>query len=96
MAEMQTEGDWHWRNSMKTVRFFGLDSRVALFLLVFIIHMRTWTFGLFVFVCLLFWFLERKGLTFDSAFRSARTWILGSNRPAWLWIRRRRMVDYGR
>jgi len=95
MADIETSGDWHWRNSMKPVKFFGLDARVAFFVLIFIIHMRLWTFGLFCFVAFVFWLLERKGLTFDAALRSFRTWILGSKRPAWLWIRRRKMVDYG-
>ncbi|MBU6235867.1 MAG: IcmT/TraK family protein [Alphaproteobacteria bacterium] len=95
MAEIETEGDWHWRNSMKPVRFFALDARVALFALLFIIHMRPWTLGLFCLVCILFWILERKGLTFDAAIRSFRTWLLGRERPGYLWIRRRRLHDYG-
>jgi hypothetical protein len=46
-------------------------------------------------VAIIFMLLERKGLTFDAAIRSGRTWIIGANRPGWLWLRRRRMVDYG-
>ena len=95
MANMETSGDWHWRNSMKPVRFFALDARVAIFFMVFLVHMRPWTLGLFVAVCILFWILERKGLSFDAAVRSFRTWILGASRPGLLWHRRRRMVDYG-
>lgn len=95
MADIETQGDWHWRNSMKPVRFFALDARVAFFLLLFILHMRPWTLGLFFVVCFFFWLLERKGLTFDAAIRSFRTWIIGRERPGWVWIRRRRMVDYG-
>jgi intracellular multiplication protein IcmT len=95
MTDIETSGDWHWRNSMKPVRFFALDARVSFFLLLFLLHMRPWTFGLFWVVCFLFWFLERKGLTFDASMRSFRTWIIGRNRPGWLWIRRRRMIDYG-
>ncbi len=95
MPDIQTEGDWHWRNSMKPVRFFAMDARVALFFLIFLMHMRTWTLLLFVAMCLLFWLLERKGLTFDAAVRSTRTWILGTKRPGLLWHRRRRMIDYG-
>ncbi|MCB1538716.1 MAG: type IV secretion protein IcmT [Rhodospirillales bacterium] len=80
---------------MKPVRFFGLDARVALFFMVFLMHMRIWTLALFAIMCILFWILERKGLTFDAAMRSLRTWILGPNRPGLLWHRRRRMIDYG-
>lgn len=95
MAEIETQGDWHWRNSMKPVRFFGLDARVAIFFLFFILHMRAWTLGMFIGVSILFWLLERRGLTFDAALRSFRTWILGSKRPGLLWHRKRRLVDYG-
>lgn len=95
MADIETQGDWHWRNSMKPVRFFALDARVAIFLMVFILHMRVWTFSLFWIVALLFWLLERKGLTFDASMRSFRTWLLGVKRPGLLWHRKRRMIDYG-
>lgn len=95
MAEIETSGDWHWRNSMKPVKFFALDARVALFFLIFLVHMRVWTLGLFFFVAFIFLLLERRGLTFDAAIRSARTWIIGPKRPGWLWMRRRKMVDYG-
>ena len=95
MADIETSGDWHWRNSMKPVRFFALDARVALFFLFFILHMRIWTIVLFLAICALFWMLERKGLTFNAAILSVRTWILGTTRPGWIWIRRRKWRDLG-
>lgn len=95
MADIETSGDWHWRNSMKAVRFFGLDARVALFFMLFIIHMRPWTLITFFVMSILFWILERKGLGFDAAMRSFRTWIIGANRPGLLWFRRRKLIDYG-
>lgn len=95
MAEIETQGDWHWRNSMKPVRFFALDARVAFFFMVFLVHMRPWTLTLFLLMCILFWLLERKGLTFDASVRSFRTWILGTKRPGLIWHRKRRLNDYG-
>ncbi len=95
MADYETQMDYHWRNSMKPARFFMLDARVAIFLMLFIIHMRMWTFLTFIAVCLLFWFLERRGLSFQAAIRSFRTWLLGKRRPAWLWTRKRKFHDYG-
>lgn len=95
MADVETQADWHWRNSMKPIRFFALDARVAAFFMLFLLHMRLWTFGLFITVSLLFWYLERRGLVFAAAFRTLRTWVLGTNRPAWLWIRKRKFHDYG-
>jgi intracellular multiplication protein IcmT len=95
MADVEIEADWHWRNSMKPVRVLFLDARVGILFIVFLLHMRLWTFFTFIAVCLFFWYLERRGLVFAAAFRTFRTWILGSKRPAWLWIRKRKFHDYG-
>lgn len=95
MADVEIESDWHWRNSMKPVRFFFLDARVAIFFMIFLLHMRIWTFMTFLVVSAFFWYLERRGLVFAAAFRTFRTWILGAKRPAWLWIRKRKFHDYG-
>ena len=94
-VDYETEMDYHWRNTMKPVRFFMLDARVAIFFMLFIFHMRIWTFATFVVVGLFFWFLEKRGLMFTAAMRTFRTWILGRRRPAWLWIRKRKYHDYG-
>jgi intracellular multiplication protein IcmT len=93
--EIETEYDWHWRNSMRPTRFFAMDARAASTLFLFLVHMRTWTLILCVSVMIVFWMLERKGLTFDAAMRTARCWLLGQNRPAWLWFRKRGLIDYG-
>lgn len=95
MANIETIGDWHWRNSMRPVRFFVLDARAAIAFMLFLMHMRLWTLGVAIIVMVLFWLLERKGLTFDAAMRSLRCWFIGNNRPALLWMRRSRMIDYG-
>ncbi len=95
-SDIETVGDWHWRNSMRPARFFAVDARASAFLFLFLIHMRLWTFCAACFVMFLFWLLERKGLTFDSALRALRSWVLGTKRPAWLWIRKRKLTDYGR
>jgi intracellular multiplication protein IcmT len=93
--DYETEMDYHWRNTMKPVRFFMLDARVAIFLMLFILHMRLWTIGLFLVVSLFFGMLEKRGLVFSAAMRTFRTWLLGKRRPAWLWLRKRKFHDYG-
>jgi len=95
MVTIETEGDWHWRNSMRPVRFFMMDARAAIAFFLFLMHMRVWTLVTAVVVMTIFWILERKGLTFDAAMRALRSWFLGGNRPALLWTRKRRMIDYG-
>jgi len=86
---------WHWRNTMKPARFFQFDARAGFFVIVLLVHARLWTLGLMIAVLFIFWILERKGLSFASALRSIRVWLLGPNRPAWIYTRRRKMIDTG-
>lgn len=86
---------WHWRNTMKPVRFFQFDARSALFVLLVLVHARLWTFGLLIAVLMIFWLLERKGLSFMAAIRSIRSWVVGPYRPAWVASRRRKLLDTG-
>lgn len=98
----QTEEDvarekrnWHWRNSMRPARFFGMDARAAIPFLILIVYARPITIFLaFVFTAL-FKHLERKGLTFPAALRAFRSWLVGQARPGLIGVRRRKMIDYG-
>lgn len=89
------QANWHWRNTMRTVRFFNLDARASLPFLVLLVYARPITIGLCVIVTIVFRFLEIKGMTFPSALRSLRVWLIGNERPAWISFRHRRMRDYG-
>ncbi|MFA5593029.1 MAG: IcmT/TraK family protein [Micavibrio sp.] len=87
--------NWHWRNSMRPVRFFALDARAALPFFVTLFYFRPVTIFLTVVFTTIFVILERRGLSFDAALRSFRSWFLGQKRPGWITYRRKRMVDYG-
>lgn len=87
--------DVHWRNTQKPVRFFILDARAFLAIVLFLVHARPWTFVLAIVVMAMFWFLERRGLTFASSLRAFRSWFLGRKRPANHRRAQRRWVDYG-
>lgn len=87
--------NWHWRNTMRPVRFFGLDARAAWPFAVLLVYFRPISLFLTIVITIVFVQLERKGLSFDSALRAFRSWLLGQRRPAWLSLRRRRMIDYG-
>ena len=87
--------DIHWRHTQRPVRFFGLDARSAISLCLVLLHMRVWTLELAIAVMMLFWFLERRGLTFSASLRAFRRWILGENRPANHRRIRRYWIDYG-
>jgi intracellular multiplication protein IcmT len=91
MAEVDT----HWRNSGKPIRFFIVDARAFTATFFFLIHARPWTFGLALFVMIVFWFMERRGLSFRAALRAFRSWFLGIRRPATSRRQIRRWIDYG-
>ena len=87
--------DLHWRNTQKPARFFALDARAFTAIFLFLVHARLWTFLFAIFVMIVFWILERRGLTFESALRAMRAWFLGRRRPATVGTRRRYWVDFG-
>ncbi len=87
--------DIHWRNTQKPARFFALDARAFIAIVLFLLHARLWTFILALSVMLLFWILERRGLTFEASLRAFRCWTLGRNRPANQRRAFRRWIDYG-
>ena len=93
--QIETVGDYHWRNAMRPARFFGVDARASGSLFFLLLHMRLWTLGIVIFTMVLFYMLERKGLTFNAALRSFRSWLFGKKRPALLWVRRTQIKDYG-
>ncbi|MER2519571.1 MAG: IcmT/TraK family protein [Bdellovibrionales bacterium] len=86
--------DNHWRNTQLPIRFFALDARAAAIILLFILHVRIWTLALCILAMLAFWGLERRGLTFASALRSLRCWLLGRDRPALRQRVFRHWIDY--
>ncbi len=87
--------NWHWRNTMRPVRFFNLDARAGLPVFILILYARPITLAITIVIIGLFWFVERKGLTFPSALRALRVWIIGYDRPSWISLRHRRLKDFG-
>ena len=92
---LEEKANWHWRNTMRPVRFFGLDARAAIPYMVLLVFARPITIFLTLCSTVLFIMLEKRGLSFDSAMRAFRSWLVGQKRPGWLTIRRRRFVDFG-
>lgn len=84
-----------WRDTMRPARFFGVDARATLPMLVLIMNMNANTLMFALFGVAIFTFLERKGLTVPAALRTVRCWIAGPVRPAVPWWLSRRYVDYG-
>lgn len=87
--------NWHWRNSMRPVRFFAFDARCAIAWFIWLFHVRWSTTALALALTFIFWFMERRGLTFDASLRAFRSWLLGQRRPGWVTYNRKRMIDFG-
>lgn len=80
---------------MKPARFFMLDARAAWPVLVMLLHMRIYTILFALFVMLVFYILEQRGLSFFSALRAFRVWIVTKKRPNYRPSDLTRMVDFG-
>jgi intracellular multiplication protein IcmT len=91
----QEKRNWHWRNSMRPARFFGLDARAAIPFFILLFYFRPITLFFTFLITAVFSFLERRGLTFPSALRAFRSWLLGQSRKGWYWMRKRKMLDFG-
>lgn len=94
IENLQEQINWHWRNTMRPVRFFAFDARAALPLPVLFFYMRPSTLALTFLTLLFFRFLERKGLTVPAAMRTFRSWLVGRERPAWISAQRKRFTTF--
>lgn len=93
---IQERALWHWRDSMRVVRFFGFDARMVILVPLVLLRpfsLTTWVlvFGLMA----AFYMMERYGLTFPAALRAFRLWLLGSERPGLLPHQYRKSRDFG-
>lgn len=87
--------NWHWRNSMRTVRFISFDARAAWPLPLLLIYARWSTLIITIVNLMIFQHLEKKGLSFPAAMRNLRAWIIGKDRPGWVGAYTKKFVDYG-
>ena len=95
LTNLTEKVNWHWRNSMRPVRFFAFDARAALPLPILLIYPRTSTIILTVLTLIVFRYLENKGLTVPAALRNFRSWVVGKNRPGWRTVHKKKFIDYG-
>ncbi|MDB5478714.1 MAG: putative acetyltransferase [Alphaproteobacteria bacterium] len=85
----------HWRNTARPVRFFTVDYRAGIFVAIFLLHIRLWTFILLLAAMIILFLLERRGLTLPLAMRRIRVWFIGPIRPALGKIHHRDFRDSG-
>ncbi len=76
----------YWRDSARSPRFFFVDALAALPMVVFLLHVRKWTFILALLVTIFFGILERFNFTFPVFVRWARSTFAGPikvAKPTW-------------
>lgn len=77
--------DTHWRDSAYIARFFFVDARAAFPLLLFLLHIRWWTFIVAVSVTLFFSLIEKYGLSLVVFGRWFRNFLAGPHKSADPW-----------
>lgn len=77
-----------WRDSGRSARFFFVDYRAAFPLLLFLLHIKLWTFILALLAVLCLYGLERYGYTVPVFLCLVRTWFSGPKKYARPWWRR--------
>ena len=94
ITQAQEQLNWHWRNSMLPIRFFNLDARAVLPFCALIFYARLVTLFVAVVITMVFWAVEKMGLTLPSALRKFRALLVGDCRPALRLTKRRRFIEY--
>ena len=95
LENLEAKMNWHWRDSMRVIRFAGWDARVAFLIPVWLLYLRWSTIILSFMVFYIFKFMENKGLNFPSAIRALRSWLIGRARPGITGVAVHKFVDYG-
>lgn len=84
----------YWRDTFRNPRFFVMDGRIAILILIFILHITLWTFLLVAVTAGVLWHFERKGVGPDDILRFIRAGIVGRRRTARGLAAERSAVDY--
>jgi len=77
----------HWRDSARNPRFFMVDAMAALPLLIFLLHIRYWTFFLAIGTMIFFGILEKFKFRMPVFLRLIRSFLAGKRRVAYPWWR---------
>lgn len=82
---MKASAEAHWRDSARSVRFFIWDGQAAFPMLIFLMHIRIWTFVVAVVTMMFFTILNRYGFSPIVFLRWLRNVIAGQRKMAIAW-----------
>ena len=74
----------HWRDSGRQPKFWIVDARASLFVLLVVLHLRFWTVGLAIVVFLFLALLEYYKLPLGVFIRLVRTKLTGKRKVIFL------------
>lgn len=80
----------NWRDSARTARFFMIDAKSAFPLLIFLVHIKFWTFYLALGITVFFGIIEHYGLSALVVWRLVRCFFAGPVILAKPWWREER------
>jgi intracellular multiplication protein IcmT len=83
MARITPEASW--RDSARLTRFFIIDYRAAFPFLLFLLHIRWWTFLIALVTVIFLAILERYGFTVTVFARLFRSILAGSRKTSIPW-----------
>ena len=84
MARSYTE-ETRWRDTARPPRFFIFDARAAFPLVLFLLHIKLWTFFFALATMFFFYCLEYYGFTVIVFLRWLRSQLAGSRKMAKPW-----------
>ncbi|HET9843239.1 MAG TPA: IcmT/TraK family protein [Gammaproteobacteria bacterium] len=82
---MRNPATAHWRDSARRPKLFFMDAYSAFPLLLFLLHIRWWTFFLCIAAIAFFVILEKFGFTVPVFQRWIRAFLAGNTRIARPW-----------
>ncbi|MDA8586546.1 IcmT/TraK family protein [Rhodobacteraceae bacterium] len=85
----------HWRYAMARPHLLFFDARLIFFIILFIFHIRWWTFAVLVFAIAGFTGASYFSFSLENVVRLVRSKLVGQFRPAVSHTRLRPMADYG-
>ena len=84
MAMLPT-AEAHWRDSARPAKFFFVDAKAAFPLLVFLVHIKLWTFLIALVLMTFFAILNHFGYSIEVFSRIARAYLAGPRKVAIPW-----------
>lgn len=75
----------HWRDSARASKFFIFDAKAAFPMLLFLVHIKLWTFIVAALAMFFFTLLNRYGFSVDVFLRWLRSFLAGPRKTAIPW-----------